>query len=127
MNISESMEYLSAAVLGLLCKGVMVQFFQCTANLGRHSYPQVQWSSFITRYNGHTATRDGLDLLSKMLVWDHRLRISAEEALVPTLDIILFLLLTLCSVQAHPYFDVVRNLPQPDSGENMHCYVPERI
>eukprot|EP00005_Dracoamoeba_jomungandri_P003920 CAMPEP_0174259472 /NCGR_PEP_ID=MMETSP0439-20130205/8293_1 /TAXON_ID=0 /ORGANISM="Stereomyxa ramosa, Strain Chinc5" /LENGTH=371 /DNA_ID=CAMNT_0015343369 /DNA_START=143 /DNA_END=1258 /DNA_ORIENTATION=- len=66
--------------------------------LGSHT--KRAWESYITDENKHLACEDGLDLLDKLLVYDHPSRLTAEEAL------------------KHPYFDPVRNgLPKED-GES---------
>lgn len=47
--------------------------------LGNH--PKISLNSFITSDNKHLANPDAIDLLSKMLIYDHSLRITAKEAL----------------------------------------------
>mmetsp|Transcript_13351 Transcript_13351/g.25196 ORF Transcript_13351/g.25196 Transcript_13351/m.25196 type:complete len:424 (-) Transcript_13351:110-1381(-) len=54
------------------------------------SIPRKSWSHFIHDGNAHLANRDALDLLDKMLVYDHAARISPKEAM------------------NHPYFKEVR-------------------
>ncbi|UKJ89882.2 non-specific serine/threonine protein kinase [Theileria orientalis] len=56
--------------------------------LGEH--PRKSWNSFINNENRQLVTNDALDLLNKMLVYDHIERITALDAL------------------KHPYFDEVR-------------------
>ena len=53
-------------------------------------YPRKPWSKYVDAQNAHLATADALDLLSKMLRWDHQQRLTAAE------------------VMAHPYFDPIR-------------------
>lgn len=55
-----------------------------------HSYPQKPWKNFITPENQDLCPPDALDLLSKMLVYDHAERITPKDALL------------------HPYFSKVR-------------------
>jgi len=54
------------------------------------SYSKKQWSRFITVENQNLATNDAIDLLDKLLKYDHQERLTAKEAM------------------AHPYFNVVR-------------------
>jgi len=56
--------------------------------LGRYS--KKQWARFITMENQHLATNDAIDLLDKLLKYDHQERLTAKEAMV------------------HPYFNSVR-------------------
>jgi casein kinase II subunit alpha len=49
--------------------------------LHKCSYQKKPWSNFITQTNENLATKDALDLLSKMLVVDHHERIGTEDAL----------------------------------------------
>lgn len=53
--------------------------------------PQKHWSKFIKADNQALCSEDALDLLNKMLVFDHSERILPKEAL------------------EHRYFDPVRN------------------
>ncbi|GIQ83457.1 hypothetical protein KIPB_004783 [Kipferlia bialata] len=53
-------------------------------------HPAIPWSSFVSADNAEYATPDGIDLLDKLLVYDHRDRLSVTEAL------------------SHPFFDSVR-------------------
>lgn len=53
---------------------------------------QVPWTAFITEKNQHRVNPEGLDLLSKMLVYDKNKRITPTEAM------------------QHPYFAPVREL-----------------
>jgi serine/threonine protein kinase len=46
-----------------------------------HSYQKKPWASLVNSSNGRLATKDAIDLLSKMLVVDHNERISTDEAL----------------------------------------------
>jgi casein kinase II subunit alpha len=52
--------------------------------------PKIPWEYFINDDNRAFATKDGLDLLSRLLVYDHTMRISAKDAM------------------RHPYFRDVR-------------------
>lgn len=45
------------------------------------SHPKRSWESFIREENQHLATPDALDLLSRMLVYDHQKRITARQAM----------------------------------------------
>eukprot|EP01156_Anaeramoeba_ignava_P007017 Anaeramoba_ignava/a350323_114.p1 GENE.a350323_114~~a350323_114.p1 ORF type:complete len:217 (-),score=55.68 a350323_114:25-675(-) len=56
--------------------------------IGRHS--KKQWNRFVNSSNEHWAVPDALDLLDHLLVYDHKQRYTAQEAM------------------AHPYFDVIR-------------------
>mmetsp|Transcript_3967 Transcript_3967/g.3386 ORF Transcript_3967/g.3386 Transcript_3967/m.3386 type:complete len:338 (-) Transcript_3967:256-1269(-) len=47
--------------------------------LGRHS--KKPWTKFVTNENKHLVTNEALDLLSKMLVYDHAERITPKEAM----------------------------------------------
>ena len=60
--------------------------------LGRVHYDAKDWATFINEGNRHLATHDALDLLSKLLKYDHQARLTAQEAM------------------AHPFFDKVRNV-----------------
>eukprot|EP00808_Paulinella_micropora_P026782 g6798.t1 len=53
-------------------------------------YPRVKWESFRMKHNRHLATDDALDLLDKLLVFDHQKRLTCKEAM------------------AHPYYAEVR-------------------
>lgn len=57
--------------------------------LGRHSCKL--WSKFITNENAHLATPDAIDLIDKLLVYDHEARILPQEAM-----------------KTHPYFKDLR-------------------
>ena len=52
--------------------------------------PKIPWEYFINDDNREFVTKDGLDLLSRLLVYDHKMRISAKDAM------------------RHPYFRDVR-------------------
>jgi casein kinase II subunit alpha len=56
--------------------------------LGQHK--PVKLSAFVNEHNKHLATPDALDLLSKMMQYDHDLRPTAEECM------------------KHPYFNEIR-------------------
>lgn len=56
--------------------------------LGQHR--AVKLSTFVNENNKHLATPDALDLLGKMMQYDHDVRLTAEECM------------------KHPYFDEVR-------------------
>jgi len=55
-----------------------------------HSYPKQPWTRFVTAENQQFVTSEALDLLDKLLRYDHQKRLTAREA------------------QAHPYFNLVR-------------------
>lgn len=58
-------------------------------------YPRKPWSSFITSDNRRFAIPEVVDLIDKLLKYDHRERLTAQEAM------------------DHPYFDEVRDLLAP--------------
>lgn len=63
--------------------------------LGRHS--RKSWSKFVTTENQHLVKPETLDLIDKMLVYDHAMRILPSEAM------------------RHPYFDVLKQaMPEVD-------------
>ena len=45
------------------------------------SYPKKSWQKFITNENAALCPDEGLDLLSKMLVYDHAERITPKDAM----------------------------------------------
>jgi casein kinase II subunit alpha len=47
--------------------------------LGR--YKKKRWDSFITSENKHFCTPDAMDLLTKMLLYDHMARITPKDAM----------------------------------------------
>lgn len=53
-------------------------------------YPRKSWQSLVTPEISHLISDQALDLLSKMLQYDHRLRPTCQEAI------------------SHPYFEAVR-------------------
>ncbi|KAG1862575.1 kinase-like domain-containing protein [Suillus subalutaceus] len=55
-----------------------------------HSYPRQSWARFVSAENQQFVTSEALDLLDKLLRYDHQKRLTAREA------------------QAHPYFNLVR-------------------
>jgi len=55
-------------------------------------HKKVPWKSFVNKWNTHLVDANGLDLLGKLLVFDHTKRITAKEAM------------------NHPFFDEVRNM-----------------
>ncbi len=55
-----------------------------------HSIPKKPLQKFVNITNSHLCSPDCLDLLSKMLLFDHSNRITAEEAML------------------HPYFNLVK-------------------
>jgi casein kinase II subunit alpha len=57
-----------------------------------HHFPKKQWSKFITKDNHKLASPEAVDLLDKMLIYDHTERILPLEAL------------------QHPYFNDVLEL-----------------
>ncbi|CAG9462695.1 unnamed protein product [Pedinophyceae sp. YPF-701] len=63
------------------------------ALVGRHS--RKPWSRFVTQENQHLVSPEAIDLLDRMLRYDHQERVTCDEAM------------------AHPYFDVVRVPPGP--------------
>lgn len=44
-------------------------------------HPRKQWSRFVTPENRHIACPEAIDLLDKMLVYDHQRRILPKEAM----------------------------------------------
>lgn len=54
--------------------------------ISRPSYPRQPWTRFVTAENQQFVTSEALDLLDKLLRYDHQKRLTAREA------------------QAHPYF-----------------------
>ncbi|KZT00575.1 kinase-like protein [Laetiporus sulphureus 93-53] len=63
------------------------------------NYPKLSWTRFVAGENRSTATSEALDLLDKLLRYDHRERLSAAEA------------------QAHAYFNSVRLLTPSNPAE----------
>ncbi|KAJ5072720.1 casein kinase ii subunit alpha [Anaeramoeba ignava] len=45
------------------------------------AFPKKEWSSFISDSNSHLCSSDAVDLLSRLLVYDHSKRLSANEAM----------------------------------------------
>eukprot|EP00918_Siedleckia_nematoides_P096306 GHVU01211226.1.p1 GENE.GHVU01211226.1~~GHVU01211226.1.p1 ORF type:complete len:380 (+),score=81.76 GHVU01211226.1:562-1701(+) len=70
---------------------------QLVDTLSRH--PRKPWKNFVTPENGHLATPDAIDLIGKMLVYDHSNRILPLEAM------------------QHPYFAAVREEEQKREQE----------
>jgi len=64
------------------------------------SYLRQPWSRFINADNQQNATGEALDLLDKMLRYDHQKRLTAKEA------------------QAHSYFNLVRLEPATAKGDS---------
>jgi casein kinase II subunit alpha len=60
-------------------------------------YPRKKWSSFVTEENKRLCPPEALDLLDKLLVFDHQKRLSAAEAM------------------QHPYFAPIRKQMQAQS------------
>jgi casein kinase II subunit alpha len=54
--------------------------------ISRFSYPRQPWARFVNAENQQFVTSEALDLLEKLLRYDHQKRLTAREA------------------QAHPYF-----------------------
>lgn len=54
--------------------------------ISRSSYPRQPWARFVNAENQQFVTSEALDLLDKLLRYDHQKRLTAREA------------------QAHPYF-----------------------
>eukprot|EP00009_Paramoeba_aestuarina_P002802 CAMPEP_0201522472 /NCGR_PEP_ID=MMETSP0161_2-20130828/17584_1 /ASSEMBLY_ACC=CAM_ASM_000251 /TAXON_ID=180227 /ORGANISM="Neoparamoeba aestuarina, Strain SoJaBio B1-5/56/2" /LENGTH=340 /DNA_ID=CAMNT_0047921321 /DNA_START=28 /DNA_END=1050 /DNA_ORIENTATION=- len=65
--------------------------------IGRH--PRKPWESFITPENKHVAVPDAINLLDKLLVYDHQQRLTAKEAL------------------QHPYFSDLRKFGENPSSQ----------
>jgi len=66
-----------------------------------HEYiPRMAWSRFVTPQHQHLVSNDALDLLGKLLRYDHQERLTAAEAM------------------AHRYFDSVRNLDGSETAES---------
>jgi casein kinase II subunit alpha len=61
-------------------------------------HPRRPWEKFVTPENRHLVTPDALDLLDRMLVYDHQKRITAREAM------------------EHPYFNSVRDAQSPNGA-----------
>jgi casein kinase II subunit alpha len=55
-------------------------------------YPRKAWTEFVTEENKHLISDEGLDLLDKLLVYDHQERLTCQEAM------------------AHPYFAPIRKM-----------------
>lgn len=53
-------------------------------NAGFYSYPKVAWARFVSADNRAAASHDALDLLDKLLRYDHHERLTAAEALAHT-------------------------------------------
>jgi casein kinase II subunit alpha len=66
--------------------------------IGKH--PRKPWEKFRTPENSHLVTPDALDLLDKMLVYDHQKRATAAEAM------------------NHPFFDSVRSDGRASNGSS---------
>ena len=58
--------------------------------LGRHS--KKPWTAFVKAENQHLVSQDALDLLDRLLRYDHQERLTAEEAM------------------QHPYFNPIRGM-----------------
>ncbi|QDZ23073.1 protein kinase [Chloropicon primus] len=58
------------------------------AMVGHHS--RKPWAAFVTAENQHLISHEAMDLLDKLLVYDHQKRLTAKEAMT------------------HPYFEVLR-------------------
>lgn len=67
--------------------------------IGKHS--RKPWDKFKTAENNHLVTPEALDLLDKMLVYDHQKRVTAAQAM------------------NHPYFDPVRQSGRAAIGDAM--------
>jgi len=63
------------------------------------SYPKQSWQRFVTPENSQFVSPDAIDLLEKLLRYDHQERLTAREA------------------QAHAYFNAVRLEPTTTPGE----------
>jgi len=61
-------------------------------------FPEKPWSKFITSKNQDVATEDGIDLLSRLLVYDHQHRATVAEAM------------------SHRFFDPVRQAEAKQKG-----------
>jgi casein kinase II subunit alpha len=61
------------------------------------SHSKKNWNKFVTADNNHFISPEALDLVDKLLRYDHQERLTAKEAM------------------AHPYFDLIR----PVSDEPM--------
>jgi casein kinase II subunit alpha len=75
---------------------------ECVKLMKGQNFPKRPWESFINESNKHLVDKDGLDLLSKMLVYDKNLRITPKDAM------------------AHRYFDPIREFAklQEERGED---------
>lgn len=69
------------------------------------AFPREQrpWAYYITPQNAHLATPSAVDLLDKLLVYDHQLRFTAEEAM------------------EHPFFDPVSHFYNTPSASSSSC------
>jgi len=56
------------------------------------TYPRRSWESFVTPTNKHLVSDEAIDLLGKLLVFDHQKRLTPQEAM------------------AHPYFEPIRKM-----------------
>jgi casein kinase II subunit alpha len=45
------------------------------------SFPKKPWQKFITSENSHLCPNEAIDLLSRMLIYDHAERITPKEAM----------------------------------------------
>ncbi|KAG0204156.1 Casein kinase II subunit alpha [Mortierella sp. GBA30] len=63
--------------------------------------PRIPWKKFVTADNQHLVSNDALDLLGKLLRYDHQERLTAAEAM------------------EHPYFDPVRARESKKTGGSM--------
>ena len=80
------------ALFDYLDKYNLVMNDECVRLVGhkRKGISRKAWQSFVTKECADTATPEGMDLLDKLLRYDHMERLTAKEA------------------QAHPFFDAVR-------------------
>lgn len=58
---------------------MLIPTYSSSLSLPRHS--RKRWEKFVHSENQHLVSREALDLLDKLLRYDHRERLSAREAM----------------------------------------------
>ncbi|KAG6333064.1 hypothetical protein ID866_6026 [Astraeus odoratus] len=89
---------LGTASFDVYLRAYDITFKTCKEPLLRQ-YPKQPWVRFVSPDNQHLATTEALDVLEKMLRYDHQQRLTAREA------------------QSHAYFNVVRLEPTSCKGD----------